>query len=75
MLKEVKKKSTEKVIGEKMEKSFAIQRIEVVEQCPAVKDFMERWTALFSETQVNPVLVFPYLFMGRLLVGYSFLNY
>lgn len=58
LLQEVKKKNNEKIIGEKMEKSFSYRRMEVVEQCPAVQDVMERWPAMFSETQVNPVPVF-----------------
>lgn len=57
MLQEVKKKNNEKIIGEKMEKCFSYRRMEIVQQCPAVQDLMERWPALFFETQVNPVFV------------------
>lgn len=57
LLREIKKKNNEKIIDEKMEKSFSYRRMEVVKQCPAVQDLMERWPALFCETQVNPVLV------------------
>lgn len=57
MLQEIQKKNNERIISEKMEKSFSIRRQEVVQQCPAIQDFRERWPALFSETQVKPVSV------------------
>lgn len=60
LLKEIKKKNNEKMINEKMEKSFAVRRIEVVNHCPTVQDLMERWPSLFNETQVTPVLSFSY---------------
>lgn len=68
LLREIKKKNNEKIIGEKMEKSFSYRRMEVVKQCPAVQDLMERWPVLFCETQVNPVLVLLYLMLGLLRV-------
>lgn len=55
LLKEIKKKNNGKIINEKMEKSFAVKRIEVVNHCPTVQDLMERWPSLFSETQVTPL--------------------
>ena len=56
LLNEIKKKNNDKIIGEKMERSFSYRRLEVVQHCPAVHDFMERWPAMFSELQVNPAL-------------------
>ncbi|XP_041804801.1 uncharacterized protein LOC121614792 [Chelmon rostratus] len=53
LLKEIKKKNNGKIINEKMEKSFAVRRIEVVNHCPTVQDLMERWPSLFSETQIK----------------------
>lgn len=47
LLKEIQKKNNKKVIGEKMEKTFSYQRLEIINHCPAVKDFKERWPALF----------------------------
>ena len=57
LLKEIKKKNNERAIKEKMEKSFAMRRTEVVRDCPAIHDLLERWPSLFCENQVNPVLV------------------
>ncbi|XP_076616611.1 uncharacterized protein LOC143339324 [Chaetodon auriga] len=53
MLQEIKKKNNERIISEKMERSFSIRRQEVVKQCPAIQDFRERWPALFSEAQIK----------------------
>lgn len=57
MLQEIKKKNNERVISEKMERSFSFRRQEVVKQCPAIQDFREKWPALFSEVQVKQVCV------------------
>lgn len=70
LLKEITKKHNEKIVGEKMEKSFSYRKLEVVKHCLAVQDLMERLPALFYEPQVNPGLhVFLYL-MLRLLCLY-----
>ncbi|KAL6484916.1 hypothetical protein MHYP_G00069610 [Metynnis hypsauchen] len=53
LLSEVKKKHNEKNISEKMAKSFSYRRHEVVNLCAAVKDFKDRWLALFSESQIK----------------------
>ncbi|KAJ4937553.1 hypothetical protein JOQ06_002188 [Pogonophryne albipinna] len=53
LLNEIKKKNNDKIIGEKMERSFSYRRLEVVQHCPAVHDFMERWPAMFSELQIK----------------------
>ncbi|XP_036965761.1 uncharacterized protein LOC119025861 isoform X1 [Acanthopagrus latus] len=53
LLKEIKKKNNGKIINEKMEKSFALRRKEVVNDCPTVQDLMERWPGLFSQTQIK----------------------
>ncbi|KAI4807937.1 hypothetical protein KUCAC02_027709, partial [Chaenocephalus aceratus] len=55
LLNEIKKKNNDKIIGEKMERSFSYRRLEVVQHCPAVHDFMERWPAMFSELQLFTV--------------------
>lgn len=57
MLQEIKKKNNERIISEKMERSFSFRRQEVVKQCPAIQDFRERWPALFSEAQVKQMSV------------------
>lgn len=53
LLSEIKKKDNDKVVCAKMEKTFSYRRLVVVNQCPAVPDVMERWPALFYESQVN----------------------
>ncbi|KAJ4924080.1 hypothetical protein JOQ06_000321 [Pogonophryne albipinna] len=53
LLNEIKKKNNDKIIGEKIERSFSYRRLEVVQHCPAVHDFMERWPAMFSELQIK----------------------
>lgn len=57
MLQEINKKNNERIISEKMERSFSFRRQEVVIQCPAIQDLRERWPALFSEVQVKQVFV------------------
>ncbi|CAI5669380.1 unnamed protein product [Oreochromis niloticus] len=53
LLKEMKKKNNERAINEKMEKSFAMRRTEVVKDCPAIQDLLERWPSLFCENQIK----------------------
>ncbi|XP_021325588.1 uncharacterized protein [Danio rerio] len=53
LLNEIRKKNNKNIIGEKMEKTFYYRRTEVVKDCPAVKDFMERWPALFCESEIK----------------------
>ncbi|KAL6462537.1 hypothetical protein MHYP_G00289590 [Metynnis hypsauchen] len=53
LLTEVKKANNDKIISEKMEKTFPYRRLEVVNRMPAVPDVMERWPAIFYESQVK----------------------
>ncbi|CAL8236441.1 unnamed protein product [Boreogadus saida] len=53
LLTEVKKTNNNKIISEKMEKTFPYRRLEVVDQMPVVPVVMERWPALFYESQVK----------------------
>ncbi len=53
LLNEVKKKNNNKVIQEKMAKTFSYRRLEVVSGSPAAEDFRERWPALFCEAEVG----------------------
>ena len=53
LLNEVKKKNNNKVIQEKMSKTFSKRRLEVVSGTPAAEDFRERWPALFCEDGVG----------------------
>uniref|UniRef100_A0AAV2LRL3 Uncharacterized protein n=1 Tax=Knipowitschia caucasica TaxID=637954 RepID=A0AAV2LRL3_KNICA len=49
----MKKKNNERAINEKMEKTFGMRRTEVVKDCPAIKDLLERWPSLFCENQIK----------------------
>lgn len=53
LLKEITKENNDKVIDEKVERSFSYRRAEVVKHCSAVQNFMERWPALFCEPQIK----------------------
>ncbi|XP_077090383.1 uncharacterized protein LOC143741778 [Siphateles boraxobius] len=53
LLSELKKRDNEVVIKEKMGKTFSHRRLEIVEQRPLIEDFVNRWPALFQESEVN----------------------
>ncbi|KAL4006538.1 RNA-binding protein 26 [Sarotherodon galilaeus] len=53
LLSEIKKRDNEAVIKAKMERTFSHRRLEIVEQRPMIRDFMNRWPALFKESEVN----------------------
>ena len=56
LLSELKKRDNEVVIKAKMEKTFSLRRLEVVEQRPMIGDFKNRWPALFEPNQVSKCL-------------------
>ncbi|KAK0133346.1 hypothetical protein N1851_031143 [Merluccius polli] len=53
LLNEVKKKNNDKVIQEKMCKTFSMRRLEVVSGTQAAEDFTERWPALLCANGVE----------------------
>ncbi|PIO14016.1 hypothetical protein AB205_0173250 [Aquarana catesbeiana] len=53
LLHEVTKRGNCQVVAEKMAKTFSLRRQEVICEAPAIKDFKERWPALFDATQIN----------------------
>lgn len=53
LISDIKKKGNEKIITEKMTKTFSARRVEVVTLSPSVSFFKERWPALFNEAQVR----------------------
>lgn len=53
LLSELKKRDNEVVIKEKMGKTFSHRRLEIVEQRPLIEDFVNRWPALFQESEVS----------------------
>ncbi|XP_058631517.1 sterile alpha motif domain-containing protein 3-like [Onychostoma macrolepis] len=53
LVSELKKKNNEEIIKEKMNKTFAHRRHEIINQCPSVQDIKERWPALFQPSQVT----------------------
>ncbi|KAM9467767.1 sterile alpha motif domain-containing protein 3-like [Clarias gariepinus] len=52
LVSEFKKKNNERMIKEKMNKTFAHRRHEIINQCPSVQNIKERWPALFQLSQV-----------------------
>ncbi|XP_059188275.1 uncharacterized protein LOC131971024 [Centropristis striata] len=53
LLSEIKKRNNHQVIKEKMEKTFAHRRYEVVQSMPFIAEFKSRWPALFTEHEVS----------------------
>lgn len=53
LLSEVKKRNNHQVIKEKMEKTFAHRRYEVVQDMPFIAEFKSRWPALFMEHEAS----------------------
>lgn len=53
LLTEVKKRNNEAVIKQKLQKTFSYRRKEVVQDVPAVYDFVSRWPALFTVIEVS----------------------
>ncbi|XP_030599293.1 uncharacterized protein LOC115789875 isoform X2 [Archocentrus centrarchus] len=50
---ESKKKNNEKIVTDKMSKTFALRRHEVINQCPSVQTMKDRWPALFNCSQIS----------------------
>lgn len=53
LLSEVKKKHNHQVIKQKMEKTFAHRRHEVIQDMPFIAEFKSRWPALFCEQEAS----------------------
>ena len=53
LLSEVMKRDNGQVVARKMAKTFSFRRQEIIHEAPAIRDFMQRWPALFDATQVN----------------------
>lgn len=53
---EVKKRHNNAVIKEKMAKTFAYRRPEVVRDKPMIAEFKTRWPGLFTMTEVEEFL-------------------
>ncbi|XP_016339917.1 sterile alpha motif domain-containing protein 3-like [Sinocyclocheilus anshuiensis] len=53
LLDEFKKKDNHRVIADKMSTTFSYRRHKVVNLRPPIKEFQERWPALFTEAQVD----------------------
>ncbi|XP_053346752.1 sterile alpha motif domain-containing protein 3-like [Clarias gariepinus] len=52
LLSEVQKNDNYQIIKQKMEKTFAYRRHEVIEDVPFIVDFQSRWPALFCEYEI-----------------------
>ncbi|KAL4008146.1 hypothetical protein ACER0C_001998 [Sarotherodon galilaeus] len=55
LLSEIKKRDNEAVIKAKMERTFSHRRLEIVEQRPMIRDFMNRWPALFKKSECDDI--------------------
>lgn len=53
LLTETKKKGNARAVKEKMARTFALRRHEVVNLCPSVVDFKDRWPGLFETSEVR----------------------
>lgn len=53
LISESKKKINARVINEMMSRTFSSRRQEIVGQTPSVAELLERWPALFEESQVS----------------------
>lgn len=53
LLAEVQKRNNHQVVKEKMEKTFAHRRYEVVQNMPFIAEFKSRWPALFMEHEAS----------------------
>lgn len=53
LLTEVKKRNNVAVIKEKMQKTFSYRRQEVVQDAPLISEFVNRWPALFTVSEVS----------------------
>ena len=53
LLTEVRKRDNNKIIKEKMAKTFAHRRNDIVNQSPTIEDIKARWPALFEASNVS----------------------
>ncbi|XP_029989343.1 uncharacterized protein LOC115418930 [Sphaeramia orbicularis] len=53
LLTEVKKRNNEAVVREKMQRTFSYRRQEVVHNEPVITEFVNRWPALFTVSEIN----------------------
>lgn len=55
LLCEIMKRENGQVVAEKMANTFSLRRKEIIHEEPAVRDFMQRWPALFDAAQERNV--------------------
>uniref|UniRef100_A0A8C1X4F8 PB1 domain-containing protein n=1 Tax=Cyprinus carpio TaxID=7962 RepID=A0A8C1X4F8_CYPCA len=53
LLAAIKKRNNDKVVKEKMERTFSYRRQEVVQEKPMIAEFKSRWPALFNVDEIN----------------------
>ncbi|KAF3853052.1 hypothetical protein F7725_013740 [Dissostichus mawsoni] len=53
LLTDIRIRNNNRVIADKMAHTFAYRRQEVVNQEPGIKDFKDRWPALFQQKEIN----------------------
>lgn len=58
LLAAIKKRNNDKVVKEKMERTFSYRRQEVVQEKPMIAEFKSRWPALFNVDEVSVLYFF-----------------
>ncbi|XP_027900134.1 uncharacterized protein LOC114161178 [Xiphophorus couchianus] len=53
LLTAIKRRNNDRVIADKMARTFAYRRQEVVNEEPGIEDFRDRWPALFQQKEIN----------------------
>ncbi|XP_024126573.1 uncharacterized protein LOC112145519, partial [Oryzias melastigma] len=53
LLSDILIRDNRKAVKEKMEKTFPLRRLEVVQDAPMIKELLERWPALFTPEEIN----------------------
>ncbi|KAF6723885.1 hypothetical protein FQA47_015751 [Oryzias melastigma] len=53
LLSDILIRDNRKAVKEKMEKTFPLRRLEVVQDAPMIKELLERWPALFTPEELE----------------------
>uniref|UniRef100_A0A3B5PS92 PB1 domain-containing protein n=1 Tax=Xiphophorus maculatus TaxID=8083 RepID=A0A3B5PS92_XIPMA len=59
LLTAIKRRNNDRVIADKMARTFAYRRQEVVNEEPGIEDFKDRWPALFQQKEFQRLMALP----------------
>uniref|UniRef100_M4A4U3 Uncharacterized protein n=1 Tax=Xiphophorus maculatus TaxID=8083 RepID=M4A4U3_XIPMA len=59
LLTAIKRRNNDRVIADKMARTFAYRRQEVVNEEPGIEDFRDRWPALFQQKEFQRLMALP----------------